>query len=345
MSAGNGRFTGALRRGLPYADNVSAVLLTAAVNFICVFIFYYGRKIGLFGVLADAFFCGVITPFINVFYIARRVDALRKEGALPAVLPVSRPMMRLPKNRFMLALFFAALFGAATPLLTMALIKVYGITQFWFAQMAVWKIFYSCALSAKIVELTILRYVQPDCAAPAAPPQRGAGEVKEPLPRPAVFKEWFNSATDDFGFNMLIGLALGGTAIEGYNVVVLPTVRSGIAVTSVIMGLIVAARMAYPVAKSVRAACAGAAGAAAASENAPAKGLLRLIPAAPWKFALALALPIILVSYAVFWSVMTFFHFETLNFFQFYLIRVVFMSLLSKAVARLAVLRCLHGAA
>ena len=76
---------GALRRGLPYVDNVGAVLLTAAVNLACVFIFYFGRAVTLHGVLTDSFWCGVITPFICVCFIAPRVAALRREGLLPAL--------------------------------------------------------------------------------------------------------------------------------------------------------------------------------------------------------------------------------------------------------------------
>ena len=37
---------------------------------------------------------------------------------------------------------------------------------------------------------------------------------------------------------MLAGLLFGGTVIEGYNVIIPPTARSGIAITSVILGLI-----------------------------------------------------------------------------------------------------------
>ena len=95
---------GILRRGLPYADNLPVVLLTAAINLACVFIFYYGREIDLKGVLTDSFYCGVITPFINVFVIGSCVARLRALGSLPAAVPVNALMMRLPKNKFLLAL-------------------------------------------------------------------------------------------------------------------------------------------------------------------------------------------------------------------------------------------------
>ena len=323
---------GILRRGLPYADNLPVVLLTAAINLACVFIFYYGREIDLKGVLTDSFYCGVITPFINVFVIGSCVARLRALGSLPAAVPVNALMMRLPKNKFLLALLFAAVFGPLTPLVNLALIRFYGITNFGFVQLALWKAVYSCLLSAKIIELTILRYVQPDCGTAREREQHGAGAVKDPLPRVSVFKEWFNTVADDFGFNMLVGLLFGGTVIEGYNVIIPPTARSGIAITAVIMGLIVAARMAYPVAKNVKAA-------AGAQAGAPQNRLLGLLPAAPWKFALTLAIPIILLSFAAFWSVMAFFRFDELNFFQFFLIRAIFVSLLSKAVVWLAVRR------
>jgi len=63
------------------------------------------------------------------------------------------------------------------------------------------------------------------------------------------------------------------------------------------------------------------------------------IPASPSKFALTLLLPVMGVSLLAFWSIFTFFGFETLDFFQFFVIRMLFVSLLTKPVVRLAVLR------
>ena len=286
--------------------------------------------------LLDSFICGVITPFINIFVISSCIERLRSRGALPASVPVSKIAMKLPKNRFLLSLIFAAAFGFLTPLANFTLIRFYGITHFAFPQLALWKVIYSFVLSAKIIELAILRFVQPDCGSQSPRKQSGTESVKNPLPRVPVFKEWFNIVTDDFGFNMLVGLIFGGTVIDGCNIIILPTVDSGIAITAIILGLIVTARMAYPVAKNIKAE-ADALG--TQKENTAQNGVIALLPYSPWKFALTLALPIILLSFAAFWSVMAFFHFQTLNFFQFFLIRTISVSILSKAVVWLAVRR------
>lgn len=300
--------------GLPYADNISIILLTAAVNVLCIFIFYYGRDIDLKGVLTDSLFCGVITSFADVYILVPRIEAMRRNGALPSVVPVSAFAMKLPKNKFMLASFLAVIFGILTPLANFILIKFYGITYFGFPQLVFWKAVYSSLLSAKIIEFTILRFVQPDCAAPSDSEQRGSSVVKNQLPRISVFKEWFNTVTDDFGFNMLVGLLSGGTIIEGYNVIIAPLASSGVGITAIILGLIVTARMAYPIAKNIKA---QAESAGCCAKNTAQRGGVFRLPSEPWKFALVLTMPIILLSFAAFWSVMAFFGFGQLNFSNF----------------------------
>ncbi|MDO5114600.1 MAG: hypothetical protein Q4D58_00745 [Synergistaceae bacterium] len=320
---------GLFREGLPYVDDFRLILLTAAVNLACFLFFYYGREIRLGGLLADSFFCGVITPFIDVFLVFSRVRTLRLEGGLPAAVPVSAFAMRLPRSPLALSILFALFFAVVTPLTNFALIKFYGMTRFSFAPMALWKVVYSCLLSAKIVELAVLRYVQPDCALPNEAARRGADSVKDPLPRLSLFKECFGAVTGDFGLNLLVGLLFGGVVISGRTVVILPTTRDAIVIPAVILGLIVTLCMAYPVARGVAETAAelpGRSGAAASR---------RLL--APWKLALALSPLIIALAVIFFWSVMTIFNFEELNFFQFFLIRAIFVSLLSKLVARIAV--------
>ena len=145
---------------------------------------YHGRKAALFqgkrrfdprGAAADDR-NGAPLSLIHIF-IGSCVVRLRALGSLPAAVPVNALMMRLPKNKFLLALLFAAVFGPLTPLVNLALIRFYGITNFGFAQLALWKVVYSCLLSAKIIELTILRYVQPDCGTAREREQHGAGAV------------------------------------------------------------------------------------------------------------------------------------------------------------------------
>ena len=329
------RITEIIKPGLPYMDNWRVVSFTAAVNLLCLFIFQHGREITLETALIDAMNAGIITSFINVFYADWMIKRLRRIGGLPANAPVVTRMSLLPRRPLPLSLVFAVVFGALTPLLNLAVIKFYGIETFTFARFGVWKVAYACALSAFILEWAALRCIQPDCTDGAAPAQRGAQEVKNPLHRISSLMGVYNSAVDDFGFNMIFGLLLGGTVVRGGEIVIPPTTRAGIVISGVVLGIIVTFRMAYPVAKSILAQ--RREGALPVMPTADRR--VAWLPFSPAKFALALLLPISVLSAATFWAVLTFFGFEELNFFQFFFIRLAFISLLSKYVIRLAIAR------
>ena len=329
------RITEIIRPGLPYLDNWRVAAFTAAVNLFCLFIFQYGREITLETALIDAMNAGIITSFINVFYSEWMIKRLRRAGGLPANVPVIGRMSLLPRRPLLLSFVFAAVFGVLTPLFNLLVIKFYGIETFTFARFGVWKVAYACALSAVILEWAALRYVQPDCSDGAASPQSGTQEVKNPLHRISALMGVYNSAVDDFGFNMIFGLLLGGTVVRGGEIVIPPTTRAGIVISGVVLGIIVTFRMAYPIAKSILALRRG--GTLPVMPTADRR--VAWLPCKPMKFALALMLPITALSAVTFWAVLTFFGFEELNFFQFYFIRVIFISLLSKCVVRLAIAR------
>ena len=305
------------------------------INLAAVFIFLFPKPLTYWNVLLDACICGILTSFIDVFIVRNRIQKLRSLGRLPMEIPQSRLMMKMPKNPLLLSLIFGVVFGLLAALLNALIMQFYAIEIFTFARFAVWRILYSSALSVKIVEFAILRYSQPDLVSTSSMVQQGTEKVKDPLPRISTFKQWFNTITDDFGFNLLFGLMLGGTIIRDHNVIIPPTTLSGIAVSALILGAIVTARMAYPIAKSMR--DAREAGTLPIAEKANA--LVHWIPYSPVKFALILLLPIMGTSYAVFWAVLSFFGFEVLNFFQFFVIRILYISLLTKPVVRLAVIR------
>ena len=120
-----------------------------------------------------------------------------------------------------------------------------------------------------------------------------------------------------------------------HNVIVTATTFSGIVISALLLGLIVTLRMAYPVLKSIREARLSG-GLPAADKTSP---WLTCLPDKPMRLTLLLTLPIMLMSLAVFWSVLAFFHFEVLNFFQFFVIRTAYVSVLSKVVVRFAIAR------
>ncbi|MEA4897284.1 hypothetical protein ACH6CV_08835 [Bacillota bacterium Meth-B3] len=321
--------------GLPYIDNIPIILLTAIINLAVAFIFYYGRSLTLGGILADAGICGITTSLIDVFIVRFMVGRLRAQGRLPREAPQSRLMQKLPKHPLPLALVFGAVFAMLAPLFNAFVIRFFHIEAFTFARFAVWRVIYTTLLSAKIVELAILRYVQPDCARASDAQQKGAQPVKNPLPRMSTFKEWFDTVRNDFGLNMLLGLALGGTIIRDQHVVIPPTTRAGIVISASILGAIVTVSMAYPIARNMRAARTAGALPVAQAEN----RWVGWMPASPALFALTLLVPIMIVAALAFWAVFTFFGFEDMNFFQYFVIRLLFTTLLTKPTVNLAILR------
>lgn len=321
--------------GLPYIDNIRLVLLTAVINVVAVLLFFRGRSPSFSDIMTDAGICGMTTSFINVFIVYFRISKLRSEGLLPSEIPQNRFIRAMPKDPLLFAATLGAVFGLLSPLFNALIIRFYDIETFTFARFVVWRILYTCVLSAKIVEIAILRYVQPDCAPASGLAQLGAATIKDPLPRISTLKQWYNTVTDDFGFNLLFGLLVGGTVVQDHFVIIPPVTLDGILISASILGVIVTARMAYPVAKSMRnmRECGGLPVSAAEDKR------IAWLPYSPAKFALLLLLPIVGLSLLTFWAVLSFFGFEELDFFRFFFIRMMFITLLTKRVVTLAILR------
>ena len=322
--------------GLPYLNNLKVILLTVAVNALCVIFFYHDTEISIKGILFDSAICGLTTSLINVCIVWVFLRRLRRDGKLPAQVPQNKLVSLLPRRPIPLAMLFGLLFAVITPLVSILMIRFYQIEKFSFLPFLVWKIIYSFVLSALLLELTVLRLAQPDCAKPGDPPQCGTSVVRNPLPKLSALKSWFQTVTADFGFNMLTGFIWGSTYIVDRTVMIAPATLAGIGVSSVIMGVIVAIRMVYPVAKNVRSGCADA------PRLEKRNALIALIPASPALFALAMTLPVILLAYATLFSILTLFDFQVLNFFQFFIIRALFVGLLTKGMVKLAIFRYLQ---
>lgn len=320
--------------GLPYINSFRWILFVAVLNLVIAFLFQFGRPITKEVLLMDAVVCGVITSIINVIYANYKIRRLRNAGELPKTIPESRFIQRLPRNPILLIVVLAIFFVAFMLLISCLILWFYEIDTYTFPRFAVWKVIYSTILSAKMLELIVLRLVQPDCAKKEDPEQMGQETIKNPLPRLETFKNLFNTIVDDFGFNMIVGLLFGGTIIVEHNVVILPTTRSGILISGMILGIIVTFRMALPIVQGIKLQY-DAGALPILPEKMP---VISLIPKKPVSFALVLLIPIVVISVLVFWCILTFFGFETLNFFQFFVIRTIFITLLSKPVVKLAVL-------
>ena len=322
--------------GLPYINNILIIFVVASINLVIVSFFFLGKPITLQAILVDACICGVTTACIDVFYVFRRIKRRSLHGGLPADVPQSKFMAAMPQNPLWLSLIFGVVFGLFAPLFNMIIIRFYAIETYTFARFLVWRLVYSCVLSAKIIELAILRYVQPDFVSLSGIKQQGTDAVKNPLPRISTFQQWYHTIVEDFGFNLLFGLLLGtGAIIRDNHVIIPPTTLRGIVLSSLISGIIITARMVYAVAKSIRAIRENGQLPVAEKEN----KWVSWLPASPVRFALVLLLPVMALSLLTFWSVLSFFGFETLNLVQFFFIRILYTSLLSRLVAKLAMLR------
>lgn len=321
---------------LPYINDFWSILITVAINVVCILAFNSNSEITVYHVLISAAICGVCTCIINVLLSYWTIKKMRRAGTLPPSVPESRFMMRLPLNPVLLILLFAVFFSAMIVLVNFAFVRFYEIQTFTLLRLVVWQSVYACLLAAIVSECAVLRFIQPDCSGTGDPAQTGTGKVANPMSRVNAFKNWLGTILMDFGFNMAIGLVLGATYVAAdHSVVIKPTTREGIVGSAVVIGLIVTFRLALPIIKSIR-------GARDKGMLAPAdkrSGFLSALPEKPIGLTLLLLLPIILLSYVVFWSVLTFFGFEILSFFQFFIIRSIYMAVLSKCVMALAMAR------
>lgn len=322
---------------LPYMNNATAILLTLGINLVIMVALSWDKRFGLADVLLDAAICGVTTSVINVFFVRRYVTRALEKKTLPTNLPVSRMMMRLPKNPALFAALCALFFGIVTPVINGLIFTFYDFEALLFSQMLVCKLVYACFLSAKILEVAIYRYIQPDITGiiPAAdlPP---SPLVKPPLPHINYFQQLYNSWLTDFGMNMVLGLVLGGTIItsEDY-VLIAPTLLSGILIGGMISGTIITFMTVPSVAKKI--------GSSVANGEIPRlpkrNPWVAWLPKNNWLLAGTLCIPIILITMTVFTGVLTFFNFQSLNFFQFFFIRTAYTAVLVKALVPLMLIR------
>lgn len=323
-----------IRTELPYLNNLPMALLVAVINLALAFVFQYGRSLSTEDLLIDAAFCGLVTAFTSLGYARWAVGKQRRQGALPSQVPISPFMQRMPRAYIPLSLLTGLVSSALMGVVTLALLRFYPETAYTFPRFLVWKIGYATWLAAKMIELGIFRYVQPDCGKPEDPAQQGQQTVKNPLPRKAMFARLYASVTADFGMNMLIGLALGGTLIQGDLVILMGVSQGGVWITGLVLGLIICFLMIKPTLASVRQIAE-----AGDLPPAPNKNLLAHLPASPWGLTGMLLLPVMALSALCFWAVMYFFGFESLNFFQFFIIRTGYTKLLSRLVETLAIQR------
>ena len=320
--------------GLPYINNWQGVLLTLAVNLLVALLLFRSNAIPPKAFVLDACHCGFIATLISVALAAPRIKRLRQAGGLPREVEAGKALRVLPRRPLPLAPVLGLVFAVGMAAFAFLVCRFFEVETITSTRFLVWKLVYATLLSVKTMDVVVLRLVQPDCAAPGEPEQTGSAVVRNPLPHKQTFGNLFHTVTEDFGFNLLMGLATGGVVIRDHNVIIQATSRDGIVIGGLVLGILVTFRMVYPVAKSIR-----ALRDAGQLPKLPRIAWIAWLPERPALLALALLLPTMALSAAVLWGALSFFGFEALNFFQYFVVRTLYVTLLSKLVVKLAILR------
>lgn len=314
---------------LPYLNNGKLIILTIGINVVCALAFWH-RDFGLKDLLADTVCCATITAFFDVFVVSYIVRKKRTDGTLPHEVPQSRWIRLLPRNCFGLSAVMALFFALLMLGINGGLFRFYAMHSLSLPQFLLWKAVYSLVLSAWIIEFAIFRLVQPDCGPTIKTDTANAEMVKNPMPHIAWITAFLRGMIFDFGFNVAFGLLLGGTVLRGMEVIILPTPckGTGMLITTAFTGIIVAFFVIPAVAASVMATISGG--------NVPpidkAERFFSIVPRNRWLLTLFLSPFFALLTVLVCGGIFMLFDFSTLNFFQFYLIRAIYISLLCKAV-------------
>ena len=314
------------RASLPYLNGGKLIALTIGVNVLCAFFFWHAG-FGLKALLEDTVCCSAITAFLDVFAVAHLIGGRRLSGEIPP----HRLIRLLPRSRFGLSAVLALTAAAAMCGVNGGLFRFYALQSLSLTQFLFWKAIYSLVLSSWLVKLAVFRLIQPDDGTAASPDAIRGEEVQNPLPRIGWFAAFLKGMVFDFGFNVACGMLFGGTVIRGAEVVLtpIPCRGTGMLIATALTGIIVA----FFVIPSV---AAGVTAALRSGSVPPLETRSRFFAAVPrnrWLLTLFLLPFFVLMTILVCGGVFLLFGFERLNFFQFYLIRAIYVSLLCKALA------------
>ncbi|MCL2695214.1 MAG: hypothetical protein FWE69_02690 [Clostridiales bacterium] len=319
---------------LPYIDNAKAIGLTLAINLGVVFLFF--RSGATFGTaLVDSAICAVTTTIINLLIVYPRLKKLRAGGQLPAQVPVSRLMQKLPRNPFALGAVFALVFGALTVGINGLILWFFGMEEMAFVPWLTYKLLYATVLSVQIVAFCIFRYVQPDWAGEGTTET----QVKNPLPKISVFKEMWGGVTMNIAMNIIIGSLLGGVVLVEYGeVLIFPTTVEGISITGLVFGLIVGVLTTNGVTRAMKGIILQY---GAAAGGATSKWFSWLPKRKVWLSAL-ICVCTMLFSAVALPTVMRLFGMTVMNFYQFSVFITIYATLVGKPISYVLTRRCLQ---
>lgn len=331
---------------MPYVNNTKAVLITLAINLVVVFLFNWPDGVTYAGVLWDSLYCGIITAAIDMWIVYASLKKIRAGGRMPAQVPVSRLMQRLPKNPFALGVIYAVIFGVLLIGVNAAVLRFFGIQYMAFVPWTVYKLVYTAILSAKITEYIIFRYVQPDWAiaeATSTEMHNNPNPIKNPLPKISVFKEIYASITGNIALNIIIGTALGGVVIgTGGEVVIYPTTVQGIPITGLVFGLIVGILVTNGVLKAMNAAILAPGADLSSVETMVSDKRYTWMPKGKPALMCFVCACVMAFSALALWAIMKLFGISVMNFYQFIVFITIYATIISRMLSYVLVRRCMQ---
>ena len=332
---------------LPYIDNAIAVVITLAINIGVVFLFNYPNGINYSGIIWDSMICAIITTIVNIWIVYPKLKKMRANGRMPANVPESKLMQRLPKNPILLGLIYAVVFAAVMVCINAAITWFFGIQNMTFLPWIIYKLIYATVLSIKIVEYCIFRYVQPDWANAntVAPVEKEAAfkekPVKNPLPKISLFKEMYGAVTGNLALNIIFGSFLGGAVAQpDGSVVIFPTTVEGIPITGLVFGLIVGILVTNGVVKSLKATILSSG--TPILESAVKDKKFAWMPKKKIPLMCLISFSVMIFSAVALPLIMHLFGKTLLNFYQFTIFITVYATLISKPLSYVLVQRCLQ---
>ncbi len=309
---------------LPYIDNARTVSLTLLLNLLLSWLFRLDRY-GTLDIVVDAVICALLTVVIDIAVVWRGVRKAKVAGTVPAEVPISRPMMLLPKTPLGLIAVFGLLFAVLCAVVNFAVFSWYGFESWTFGQFLLYKLVYSLVLSERIVSLGILRLVQPDCresddehASPNVQP------VKNPLPSLSGVQELFSTVAANLALQLFFNPYLDRYTIGGDRSIIAEAVIGSAVTCFIVVGMM---------AKTLDMARANG------EFNVPSNRLLMFFPKNRWLFALWCTLAAAPIAAVVFVGLFRFYGFESWTFYEFFWVKIAYLTVLSKVLVSFSLRR------
>jgi hypothetical protein len=319
---------------LPYIDNTKAISITLLLNLLLPWIFRLDRyEAG--DIVVDAVICAVLTTVINVLVVWHFVRKARAAGIVSKEVPISKLMMRLPKNRLGLIAVFGTFFAVLCVGINYTVFTWYGFESWTFGQFLLYKLVYSLILSERIVSLCIFRLVQPDCGTSDDDHSATISQpIKNPLPSLSGMHGLFSNISANLALQLFFNPYVGTYAIGGDRSIIIEGIIGSVITCFIIVGLI---------AKTLDMARAN--GEFNVPPNhvlpnrVPLNRWLTLLPKNRWLFALLCSLIAAPIGVAIFVVLFQFYGFASWTFYEFFWIKMAYLTVLGKILVAVTVRR------